>query len=545
MVIYGLETKTLGDELRQARHRCGLTQSEVAALVGELVPLTRSHYSNLERDAHVPTVLVTEVLASVLGLDVDHLKTLRAEAKSRRRASDATACSTGWPATAEDATDVVQNVGAGDGAYFVAPEEPMEGAGTVVYRGAEEIATRLWEAISWYKQSSLGAPPRPSILLLGFLDGGLVSNRAAGLPLRVRGALASAMEAGLTVSWICPHGGTPSDDAAVARAISPLIACRHFEAHSIGETQIESRIVLGNSRSIRVFTNSSAAAFAVEYSKPAEVLADRAELLGLVSATRPPNAVRGPGPEPSEIPIRRFAWDDHCGTELAERARFQTELAEITADAAQRGLPLRLLSSSPPQLMMSEPTFSLYLDGLRRCDENQNLEALEEYALSHRLRRLAFEQLLADGGSVRILLSSDSLEAYARQGTAPFFAHDGCQAMERMRIARAHLDDILELVTAYSNLSIAVARNAPFGRALKFEIYGDEATSRSVAVTSRYHSVSIGESSLEKPMGLIVGRQLVSPFLACFEEVWRAAEDDRPTITTRLFGYSMKAAATA
>lgn len=60
----------IGEVLRNAREKAGLTQLELANKVG----ITRAYYADVERGRYTPSLKVLSKLAKVLGIDLNFLK---------------------------------------------------------------------------------------------------------------------------------------------------------------------------------------------------------------------------------------------------------------------------------------------------------------------------------------------------------------------------------------------------------------------------------------------------------------------------------------
>lgn len=60
----------IGDVLKKAREKAGLTQQELATLVG----VSRAYYADVERGRYTPSLKVLSRLAEVLGIDLNFLK---------------------------------------------------------------------------------------------------------------------------------------------------------------------------------------------------------------------------------------------------------------------------------------------------------------------------------------------------------------------------------------------------------------------------------------------------------------------------------------
>lgn len=58
---------TVGEAMREARNKAGLSQAELAALTG-VSPTTLSNYEN---DVHLPKLDLVEMLADALGITID------------------------------------------------------------------------------------------------------------------------------------------------------------------------------------------------------------------------------------------------------------------------------------------------------------------------------------------------------------------------------------------------------------------------------------------------------------------------------------------
>lgn len=57
----------IGDVLKKAREKAGLTQQELATLVG----VSRAYYADVERGRYTPSLKVLSRLAEVLGIDLN------------------------------------------------------------------------------------------------------------------------------------------------------------------------------------------------------------------------------------------------------------------------------------------------------------------------------------------------------------------------------------------------------------------------------------------------------------------------------------------
>ena len=60
----------IGEVLREAREKAGLTQMELSSKVG----VTRAYYADVERGRYTPSLKVLSKLAEVLGVDLNFLK---------------------------------------------------------------------------------------------------------------------------------------------------------------------------------------------------------------------------------------------------------------------------------------------------------------------------------------------------------------------------------------------------------------------------------------------------------------------------------------
>lgn len=60
----------IGEVLRDAREKAGLTQLELSSKVG----VTRSYYADVERGRYTPSLKVLSKLAEVLCIDLNFLK---------------------------------------------------------------------------------------------------------------------------------------------------------------------------------------------------------------------------------------------------------------------------------------------------------------------------------------------------------------------------------------------------------------------------------------------------------------------------------------
>lgn len=60
----------IGDVLKSAREKAGLTQLELSGLVG----VSRAYYADVERGRYTPSLKVLSRLADILGIDLNFLK---------------------------------------------------------------------------------------------------------------------------------------------------------------------------------------------------------------------------------------------------------------------------------------------------------------------------------------------------------------------------------------------------------------------------------------------------------------------------------------
>lgn len=60
----------IGEALREAREKAGLTQMELSSKVG----VTRAYYADVERGRYTPSLRVLSKLAEVLDIDLNFLK---------------------------------------------------------------------------------------------------------------------------------------------------------------------------------------------------------------------------------------------------------------------------------------------------------------------------------------------------------------------------------------------------------------------------------------------------------------------------------------
>ncbi len=60
----------IGEALREAREKAGLTQMELSSKVG----VTRAYYADVERGRYTPSLKVLSKLAEVLDIDLNFLK---------------------------------------------------------------------------------------------------------------------------------------------------------------------------------------------------------------------------------------------------------------------------------------------------------------------------------------------------------------------------------------------------------------------------------------------------------------------------------------
>lgn len=60
----------IGDVLKSAREKAGLTQLELSWMVG----VSRAYYADVERGRYTPSLKVLSRLADILGIDLNFLK---------------------------------------------------------------------------------------------------------------------------------------------------------------------------------------------------------------------------------------------------------------------------------------------------------------------------------------------------------------------------------------------------------------------------------------------------------------------------------------
>ncbi|WP_051356061.1 MULTISPECIES: helix-turn-helix domain-containing protein [Megasphaera] len=60
----------IGDVLKSAREKAGLTQLELSGMVG----VSRAYYADVERGRYTPSLKVLSRLADILGIDLNFLK---------------------------------------------------------------------------------------------------------------------------------------------------------------------------------------------------------------------------------------------------------------------------------------------------------------------------------------------------------------------------------------------------------------------------------------------------------------------------------------
>ena len=60
----------IGDVLKSARKKAGLTQLELSGMVG----VSRAYYADVERGRYTPSLKVLSRLADILGIDLNFLK---------------------------------------------------------------------------------------------------------------------------------------------------------------------------------------------------------------------------------------------------------------------------------------------------------------------------------------------------------------------------------------------------------------------------------------------------------------------------------------
>nr|DAL84223.1 MAG TPA: helix-turn-helix domain protein [Caudoviricetes sp.] len=60
----------IGEVLKSAREKAGLTQLELSGMVG----VSRAYYADVERGRYTPSLKVLSRLADILGIDLNFLK---------------------------------------------------------------------------------------------------------------------------------------------------------------------------------------------------------------------------------------------------------------------------------------------------------------------------------------------------------------------------------------------------------------------------------------------------------------------------------------
>lgn len=60
----------IGDVLKSAREKAGLTQLELSGMIG----ISRAYYADVERGRYTPSLKVLSRLADILGIDLNFLK---------------------------------------------------------------------------------------------------------------------------------------------------------------------------------------------------------------------------------------------------------------------------------------------------------------------------------------------------------------------------------------------------------------------------------------------------------------------------------------
>ena len=71
----------IGDVLKSAREKAGLTQLELSGMVG----VSRAYYADVERGRYTPSLKVLSRLADILGIDLNFLKQNDGNTSKRRR----------------------------------------------------------------------------------------------------------------------------------------------------------------------------------------------------------------------------------------------------------------------------------------------------------------------------------------------------------------------------------------------------------------------------------------------------------------------------
>lgn len=70
----------IGDVLKSAREKAGLTQLELSGMVG----VSRAYYADVERGRYTPSLKVLSRLADILGIDLNFLKQNDGNTSKRR-----------------------------------------------------------------------------------------------------------------------------------------------------------------------------------------------------------------------------------------------------------------------------------------------------------------------------------------------------------------------------------------------------------------------------------------------------------------------------
>nr|DAY75985.1 MAG TPA: helix-turn-helix domain protein [Caudoviricetes sp.] len=65
-----IQVNKIGDVLKSAREKAGLTQMELSNKVG----VSRAYYADVERGRYTPSLKVLSRLADILGIDLNFLK---------------------------------------------------------------------------------------------------------------------------------------------------------------------------------------------------------------------------------------------------------------------------------------------------------------------------------------------------------------------------------------------------------------------------------------------------------------------------------------
>lgn len=60
----------IGDVIKSARKKAGLTQLELSGMVG----VSRAYYADVERGRYTPSLKILSRLADILGIDLNFLK---------------------------------------------------------------------------------------------------------------------------------------------------------------------------------------------------------------------------------------------------------------------------------------------------------------------------------------------------------------------------------------------------------------------------------------------------------------------------------------